>query len=229
MTAFDLKILAFTFMFIDHIGRIFMDGSPVLLGLGRLSFPLFAWLAAQGEIYTSNIRHYVLRLLAIGLITQPIYLQIWQSLFPNTIAPWNILFTLAFGVVALRFIRRFENPVAQVPVFILLAGLGEFLRIEGGSSAILSLGAIAQFEANKPWSNAFWYGLLIALEFLYIALFQNSAIELCGLVAPLLLLWYNGEQGHKAKWFYLLYPLHFLGFWVTKQYLLPYLLPLLQS
>jgi hypothetical protein len=223
LTAFDLKILAFAFMLIDHIGRVLMDGSPIMVGLGRLSFPLFAWLAGQGEKHTSNVRNYILRLVAIGAISQPLYAQIWQQIFPNTQVPWNILFTLAFGVGLLRWVRRFEDNWSRVSVFILVAGLAEFLRIEGGATSILAMGVMAQLDPEKDWSNLFWYGLLILLTFFDIAVFQQSALEICSLVAPLLLLAYNGEQGAKAKWFYLIYPLHFLAILGGKQYLLPLL------
>ncbi len=223
MTAFDFKILAFTFMFIDHIGRVFMDGSPVMLGLGRLSFPLFAWLAAQGEAHTSNLRNYLFRLLAIGLVTQPFYHEVWRSLFTSA-APWNILFTLAFGVLLLRTIRAFEHRWIKGIIFLLLAIVGEALHLEGGFVCVATIGIMAQFKPQQNWGNALWYGALVGLQLLDIALFHNDAIEFCGLAAPWLLLWYNGHQGPNVKWLYLIYPLHFVAILAVKQYLLPLIL-----
>jgi hypothetical protein len=219
LTAFDLKVLAFTFMFIDHIGRVFMDGAPIMVAIGRLSFPLFAWLAAQGEQHTKNIRHYILRLVAVGVISQPFYAQVYQQLF-NHSAPFNILFTLAIGVGLLRAIRRIEQPIAQISLFILGAGLTGLLTIEGGSMHVLAIGIMAQFKPEKQRSNLIWYGIFILLQFLNIALFQDSVLELFSLIAPLLILRYNRHQGMKLKWFYLIYPLHLIAILVFKQYLM---------
>ena len=63
MTAFDIKILASTFMIIDHAGRLFFPDATIFVAIGRLSFPLFAWLATMGEKYTSDIKEYVMRLI----------------------------------------------------------------------------------------------------------------------------------------------------------------------
>jgi TraX protein len=219
LTAFDLKVLAFTFMFIDHIGRVFMDGAPIMVAIGRLSFPLFAWLAAQGEQHTRNIRYYMLRLVVVGAISQPFYALVYQQLF-NHPAPFNILFTLAIGVGLLRAVRRIEQPIAQVSLFVLGAGLIGFLPIEGGSIHVLSIGIMAQLKPEKQRSNLIWYGVFVLLQFLNIALFQDSVLQLFSLIAPLLILCYNQHQGMKLKWFYLIYPLHFIAILAFKQYLM---------
>ncbi|MFB2921097.1 TraX family protein [Aerosakkonema funiforme] len=48
MTAFQIKVLAALLMLVDHIGAIFFPKIFVLRIVGRLSFPLFAWLIGQG-------------------------------------------------------------------------------------------------------------------------------------------------------------------------------------
>ena len=63
MTAFDIKILALTFMIIDHTGRLFLPDATILVAIVSLSFPLFAWLATMGERYTFDIKKYVSRLI----------------------------------------------------------------------------------------------------------------------------------------------------------------------
>lgn len=95
MTSFDIKILAALLMVIDHVGLVFFPDQLIFRYLGRLSFPLFAWLLGQGEKHTRDVYAYLLRIVIWGLVSQPIYVLLFHN------EQLNILFTLAIGLVAL--------------------------------------------------------------------------------------------------------------------------------
>lgn len=58
MSTFQLKLLAVVLMVIDHIGYFLMPSNLILRIIGRLSFPLFAFLIVKGYKYTSNSKRF---------------------------------------------------------------------------------------------------------------------------------------------------------------------------
>ena len=54
MSGFWLKILAMISMLIDHTGMVLFPQMQGLRVLGRLAFPLYCFLLAEGAVHTSN-------------------------------------------------------------------------------------------------------------------------------------------------------------------------------
>ena len=116
MTAFILKIIALTTMIIDHMGAAF----PQYFGLefrviGRVAFPIFVFLLAEGFRHTSSPRKFLMRLGIFAIISEPFfdlalradlqaveYMSL-QSLLENInfFANTNIFYTLFFAGVAI--------------------------------------------------------------------------------------------------------------------------------
>lgn len=103
MTSFQLKMVAFLLMFLDHIGALFMvSGSGIWLfarGLGRLSFPLYAYLASQGIRHTHDVKAYCGRLLVFAFLSEIPFDMVFFGHAPD-FAHQNVFFTLAFTVAA---------------------------------------------------------------------------------------------------------------------------------
>lgn len=96
-----LKVIAFVFMVIDHLGVVFFPDVREWRLFGRIAFPLYAWCLTVGAAYTRNIYKYALRLLLVGLISQP--LSVWA--FQHSWMDLNIYFTLLLGLFAIYGIR----------------------------------------------------------------------------------------------------------------------------
>ncbi len=92
-----LKALALLLMLIDHLGVILFGGIAEFRVIGRMAFPLYAWCLVVGSVKTKNIFRYGLRLLVLGLISQPLYMMALS----HTWTDLNILFTLLLGLVAI--------------------------------------------------------------------------------------------------------------------------------
>lgn len=113
-----IKATAYLFMLIDHLGAAFFPQVRVMRVLGRIAFPLFAWGLCTGAEYTRNIWKYCLRLLIVGLISQPFYVygmnHAWTDL--------NVFATLLLGLLGIALIRenRFGSRVWG-PVLVVLA------------------------------------------------------------------------------------------------------------
>ena len=101
MTTFLLKIIALLSMLIDHIGAVFpIQSAMIFRWVGRISFPLFAYMIAQGCIYTKNIYKYMLRLAVFAVVSEIPF----DAAFGNGISflrDTNIFYTLFFAVSAI--------------------------------------------------------------------------------------------------------------------------------
>ena len=92
-----LKLIALVFMCIDHAGKILFPGITELRLLGRIAFPLYAWCLVVGFCHTRNVYRYGLRLLAVGLISQPLYMLALNHTWREP----NIFLTLLLGLLGL--------------------------------------------------------------------------------------------------------------------------------
>lgn len=206
MSSFQLKMIAVITMLIDHIGVVIFPDIIVLRIIGRLAFPLFAFLITEGYRHTSNFNKYLARLALLAIVSQyPFWLAFGFD------SGLNIFFTLALGLIAIAFSEKFESII---PV-ILLASLADILGADYRFFGVFLIYLIHHFRYSYKLmliSVSGLYGffyLLIGLiisgssTFYYIQLFALSSF--------IIIKTYNGEQGPKLKYFfYLFYPVHLL-------------------
>ena len=194
MTTFQIKLLAAVLMVCDHIGAVIFPKILILRFLGRLSFPLFAWLIGQGEKYTNNFKLYLLRLVILGVVSQPIYYLTFHS------SALNILATLAFGLLAIRV-----NKVIGSNLFTLIfAALAQLANAEYGAYGVFVIILLSEVNINRITWWLKWISLNLLTFWLPGFFFHQF---LAGLTPLILSLW-NSQQGRKAKWFYPFYPVH---------------------
>jgi TraX protein len=202
---YQIKLLAAILMVIDHVGAVFLPDVMALRVVGRLSFPLFVWLLVEGERHTRNFEQYCVRLLLLGIISQPIY----QILFAST--RWNILFMLLLGLVCLRLVRVF--PQWQLLIWLLGATIAQFSPVEYQGYGVLAIAIISNFKSSLlSWVG--WIGLHLGLLIFDpgFGLFQLPAIA-----SLLIFQLADRHQGRKARWFYLFYPTHLVILWLIRE------------
>ena len=68
INGFTLKWIAIVSMLIDHMGAILFPQYIEMRIVGRLAFPIYCFLLAEGAVHTSNIRRYEIRLLAFACL-----------------------------------------------------------------------------------------------------------------------------------------------------------------
>lgn len=146
-----LKILAVAFMFIDHIGATIYPSILELRVLGRIAFPLFAWGVVLGADYTHNIWIYLLRVLGLGLVVQPLYNHVmhhdWSYL--------NIMFTISlalFGIAGMKW-KKFGSQIL-FPFLAILAS--KFFYVDYGFKGILFIMLLYLARQNKYGFLAFY-------------------------------------------------------------------------
>ena len=122
-----LKIIACVSMLIDHIGIVFVDNNLFMRAVGRLAFPVFAFLLVQGLLRTSDVRRYLLRLGIFAVVSEmPFDLAMHDTIwYPGA---QNIFFTLTAGLFAI-YAMDSRGPIGRWKVEIALAAalLAEFL------------------------------------------------------------------------------------------------------
>ena len=111
LSSFHLKIIAMALMTIDHIAAliflpIFGSKSALYVSfklIGRLSFPLFAFLIVEGMFHSRNQKKYLLRL---GRFFVLMGLALWiLELTKNSIGNFNFFLDLFLGASILFFLE----------------------------------------------------------------------------------------------------------------------------
>jgi len=100
-----MKIIAVLSMVADHCAFFFLphdtQAYEVMRCFGRIAFPVFAFLIAEGFHYTHSRKKYFLTLLGFAAISEVPWL-----LLNGYCGGHNVMFTLAVGVIALQVFEK---------------------------------------------------------------------------------------------------------------------------
>ena len=108
ITSFALHMLAMLFMLCDHMwGTLFLS-QDYLTWIGRIAFPLFAFMLAEGFVRTRDRKKYARRLLIFALISElPFNLMLSGSLiYP---LHQNVMFTFLLALAAMSLCEKIKN------------------------------------------------------------------------------------------------------------------------
>lgn len=206
-----LKVIAMISMVIDHITLYLMEYGTVLYEtmrcIGRIAFPVFAFLIAEGFIHTKSRYRYFFTLLGFAVIS-----EIPWYLLNGADGTHNVMFTLALGVATLMFL---ENLLQRSLVlgFLWTLGMAElasWLGVDYEWRGILLIVILYLFNRHGhsfPYSKGMQFFCTFALIMHYGVI---GAVMAC-----MILYLYNGTrgfvQGNIAKYgFYAFYPVHLL-------------------
>jgi hypothetical protein len=239
-------------MTIDHLGVVFntlhnyrvagsefagymTDAYWQMRVIGRLAFPIFCFLIAEGCAHTKSIKKYVGRLAIFALISQIPYQIFWDmrtgidSVVSNLIRyeRGNVLVTLTLGVVAVFFYQKIYESKKVKTLYIagIIAAFIAVILLKGeydlcGLLIIMLVYIFREKENdsldNKVLGNRYIQVLCCALvSFAYYVLILHAPLlEVLGAtLSALPLLLYNRQPGNrKWKWaFYIFYPAHMVA------------------
>lgn len=127
-----LKLIALAAMVCDHVGAAIFPANMWYRVIGRIAFPLYCWCLVVGICHTRDMKRYFLRMLAAGIISQPLYMlalnHTWQQ--PN------IMLTLALALGALWGVHK-QWHGSQLWGPVLAAAAAELLHCDYGWKGVL--------------------------------------------------------------------------------------------
>jgi hypothetical protein len=215
MTAFELRIIAVLAMIVDHVGMVFYPGVVWWRVVGRVAFPIFAWLVANGYRNSKNIRGYAQRLGILALISQLPYYLIQNEVEPGF---WglNIFVTLLVGLGAIAGWERLGKVWGWLWIVGLAVG-GELIGAEYGAYGVLLVvgwhlvyGRVLYMGAMLATMIGAFYWKEFMLGY-FVKLYAMAVVPLIGS--------YDGKEGQRRFkwWFYVFYPSHLTVLFLIKK------------
>ena len=229
-TSFSLHIMAMIFMLCDHLWGTIVMGNDWLTCIGRLTFPIYAFLLVEGYFHTKDLKKYVGRLFLFAMISEiPFNLAMGSSLFYPV--HQNVLwsFLIAFALMTMN-----EKAKASGKLWLrILAGTGSVLlgyllglltMVDFYHAGILTVLVFYFFRKRVWWS---FLGQLVCLWYINMELLGGYMYEITlfgetfefvrqglALLALIPIGLYRGRQGYHSRWFqytcYAFYPAHLL-------------------
>ncbi len=99
-----LHIMAMVFMLLDHMWATVLAYNWMTC-VGRLAFPIFAFMIVEGFFYTKNLKKYVLRLLLFAVISEIPFDLIYGSV-PFYPVHQNVLWTFLLAIGGLWLMEK---------------------------------------------------------------------------------------------------------------------------
>lgn len=201
-------------MLLDHLGLMLLPQYTILRVLGRVAFPIFAYMIAEGCLHTKNRPRYLLHLLLPALLIQGVYTFVMHSLYQNILVTFSLSVITIFAIDGFlkkkTAVTRAVMVVALAAVLFISVGLPILLKDQGftvdyGFGGML-LPVVVYFAPKKIWKL-----LSVAVILMIRGILFGELKWFAFLAIPLLLL-YNGQRGKlKLKYlFYVFYPAHLM-------------------
>jgi hypothetical protein len=232
LSSAGLHVIAMASMLIDHGMKTVIENDSWIFVLGRLAFPIFAFMVAEGCFYTKNYRQYMLRMLVFALISEVPY----DMMKSSTIVEWydqNVMWTFLLALICVRMIqaaRKTGKKKIYIPgtIAAILFGFvsGMILMVDYGGMGVLTVVLFYLLRERKWWTMLLQFILLFfinvvllgALGFAVSVSFMGQTVEIPMqgfAVLALIPIWlYRGRQGYHSKGFqyfcYGFYPVHML-------------------
>lgn len=230
LTQEGLKLIACVTMLLDHLAVVVVMGPiyrthsgarmeiyELLRLIGRIAFPIYCFLLAEGSVHTQNSLRYGVRLAVAALIAElPYDFALWGGF------SWqhqNVMVTLFLGFCALEVMKRCPNLLLKLLAALPFAILAEMAGSDYGADGIMLITLFA-ITRDVPYREIIQ---ILGMWFIFSpghAMFLNwiggllITTQEWAVLALIPIYCYNGRKrtGSKAvQWaFYLFYPVHLL-------------------
>ncbi len=212
LTGNQLKLIALITMTIDHVGYLLLPRVRILRVIGRIAFPIFAYMIAEGCQYTHDRKKYLLSMLSVAALCQIVYFFAMGSLSMSVL----VTFSLSIGLIYLTDYAHAGGRFGKA--YLYLAGGFLFFvcylahdvlfpktdfGIEYGLLGVL-LPVFAHIGARKQKKLQYFTAGLVLMDLTW------GGIQWASMAAIPLLALYNGKRGKRKmkNLFYIYYPAH---------------------
>ena len=208
-----LKIIAMLTMLIDHVGLILFPQTVIFRIIGRISFPIFAFMIAEGCAHTRNRKKYLLQIAIVAIICQVVFTVFTKSYLQNILLTFSLAVITIFAIdyfiskkTVLSGLLMALTVLAVAFICYLLPEVIVFEDFAVDGTYLSVLLPILVYYAPKKWLKLLATALILCL----LPIKLEFPIQWYALLSLPLLALYNGSRGKlKIKYlFYLFYPLH---------------------
>lgn len=230
ISSFSLHILAMTFMLCDHLWATLFPAQEWMTCIGRMAFPIFAFMIVEGFFHTTNVCKYISRLFIFAVISEVPFNLIYGSSF---IYPFhqNVIWTFLIALLCITLIEKINTrgtwwlTWSIIPITALVGYLlGTIIMVDYYGAGVLTVLTFYIFREKKWWC---FLGQLICLAILNIKViggyfysisfagYEFQIVQQSFALLSLIPIWfYHGRRGYHSKWFqyvcYAFYPVHLL-------------------
>lgn len=213
-----LKFIAIISMLIDHLYKVgIIEKNILFMMIGRLAFPIFAFLIAEGMIHTSNKIKYIRNIFIFAIISEiPYDIVFFHS--PLNIAQQNIMWTFLISAGTIFILEKTNKQSLKTwqPLILTLSIiLGGILRVDYFIFGIILVILFYFLQKNKD--KYLFYILRLTSIMLIFNLsfwFLGDKNQIFSMLAIIPILAYDGTRGKKSEvikyTFYIFYPIHLL-------------------
>lgn len=204
-----LKIIAAISMLIDHIGCLIFPDVKILRIVGRIAFPIFAYMIAQGCRYTKNKWRYFGMIFLMAVVFQVVYGFVSDSLYLSILVTFSLSILMIFS---LQYLKEEKTPVSALlfsAVVLAVYILNKVLTIDYGFWGCMTPVFAALFYDVKKLDKNIVHTAMTALCLILLGI-EYGGVQMYALMSVPLLLIYSGKRGKlKMKYFfYIFYPVH---------------------
>lgn len=220
LNSLHLKLLAMATMLIDHMGATLFPYALWMRCVGRLAFPIFCFLVAEGCAHTHDKKRYAARLLVFAVLSEPAFDLMHGVWF--TMDYQNVLWTLLGALVcwAVEWASAGGALWQRLPAEAAIAVgflLAQWLNTDYGGWGVL---LVTLFYLTREVRNR-WAIQLVGLA-LFCWFCSAWRLEMLAMLSLIPICLYNGERGFSNKalqyGFYAFYPVHILILSVLARY-----------
>ena len=219
LTGNQLKIIAIIAMTCDHAGKLLFPEIMLLQIIGRLAFPIFAYMISEGGIHTRNRLKYLGTMSFMAFSMQVVYYFAMKSMYMSIF----VTFSISIALISVWDYAKKSRSIHSIALLILTLFGGYFVSevlpeklahttdfyIDYGFSGIVL--PFLVFLCPKKYGKLILCAIVTALD-----AFNTGGIQWYALFALIPLMLYNGKRGKlKLKWFfYIYYPVHMVAIYL---------------
>lgn len=239
LSSTGLHILAMGFMLCDHLWAMLFPAKEWLTCMGRIAFPIFAFMIVEGYLHTHDLGRYLLRMLVWAFLAEiPFDLMYGGSMF----YPYhqNVLWTFLISLLLIRLIEK--SKLRLLPVLAILSSVGLVLlgfilgyvtMVDYYGIGILTV-LMFYFFRDRNWKNRLCQFLCLYIlnvqllgGYYYVVHVFGRDIEVIqqgfALLALIPIWLYQGRKGIYNKAFqyfcYAFYPAHMLLLYIVRMWI----------
>ena len=234
-TSFSLHIMAMVFMLCDHLWGTSFVNHEIFTCIGRLTFPMYAFLLVEGYFRTGNLKNYIKRLFLFAILSEiPFNLVMGSRIFFPI--HQNVLWSFLISIGLIHWNEKAKEKQAWKRILIAMttvciAYIGGIVTFVDYYNAGIFMVLTFYFFRGKRWWNAL--GQLLGMWYINCEMIGGFGYEInlfggthfiarqsIALLALIPIWLYQGKQGYHSKKlqyiYYSFYPLHLLILGIIK-------------